>query len=43
MSGITGIKDFSEFYINDGISNIVLAKEEYPKIGSLLFSQGGTG
>ncbi len=43
MSGITGIQDFSEFYINDGISNIVLAKEEYPKIGSLLFSQGGTG
>lgn len=43
MSGITGIKDFSEFYINDGISNVVLAKEEYPKIGSILFSQGGTG
>ena len=37
LSGIAGVKDFSEFFMNGGMRNIILAKEEYPKVGSLLF------
>lgn len=39
LSDIAGVTDFSEFYINNGMENISLAKEEYPAVGGLLFSK----
>lgn len=38
MSSITGVKDFTNFYMKGRTENIVLAKEEYPRVGILLFS-----
>lgn len=37
MSAIEGVRDFSEFYINGGTSNVVLENEEYPKTGTVDF------
>lgn len=38
ISKIAGVRDFAEFFVNNGIDNVVLAKEEYPSIGTILFS-----
>lgn len=38
MSSITGVKDFTGFYMDGTVDNIILAKEEYPEIGVLTFS-----
>lgn len=38
ISKIAGVKDFIEFYIDGGTENINLAKEEYPDVGTLIFS-----
>jgi uncharacterized phage protein gp47/JayE len=38
ITDITGVKDFDTFLIDGGMSNVVLAKEEYPTTGTLDFS-----
>jgi uncharacterized phage protein gp47/JayE len=38
ITDITGVKDFDTFLIDGGMSNVVLAKEEYPATGTLDFS-----
>ena len=38
LSSISGVDDFEEFYMNDSMENIRLAKSEYPETGTLDFS-----
>lgn len=38
ISSIDGVIDFNTFLINDGMSNVVLASEEYPETGTCDFS-----
>lgn len=39
LSAISGVKDFTVFTINGGLSNIQLSEEEYPETGSLDFTE----
>lgn len=38
ISAISGVKDFENFEMNNGIENIKLAQDEYPRTGTLIFS-----
>lgn len=38
FADIPGVEDFEEFYMDGGIENIELAREDYPKTGTLDFS-----
>ena len=38
ISGIAGVEDFSEFFMDGGTENIRLGSEEYPETGTLDFS-----
>ena len=38
MSDIAGVVDFDDFFVNGGMENIQLGREEYPETGTLDFS-----